>query len=332
MKKLKEVKKVLILGLGAIGSIYATKFYDFNPDCVKVLLDKSRYDRYKKNGIIFNNRRYDFDYVLDSQTDFKADLIIVATKSTDFEQASEMIRNFVGENTIILSLLNGISSEEVLIEKYGKEKVLYSYFLGHASMRKGFEIKFDGIGDIFFGGINNKPSPLEGEGVFQHEVRVLEKLGEGSYSSIQAVKNLFDKSGITYKIPEDMLSAIWQKFVLNIGVNQTLTMLKKPYKTFKESEEARNTAYELMSEAVEIAKVLKIKNCDKFIDNAFDFMESVPPELKPSMLQDIENGNQTEIEIFAGEVYRLGKRYNIATPKNELAYNMIKDLTCIQQL
>lgn len=298
---MKEIKNVLILGLGAIGSIYATKLHDSGLVCLKILLDESRYNKYKGNGITFNNRCYDFDYVLDTETNFKADLIMIATKANDFENASEMIKNFVAEDTIIMSLLNGISSEPILFNKYGKEKVLYSYFLGHSSMKRGLDIKFDGIGTLFFGEDKNT----------QYSQNVL------------AVKDLLDKTSIDYKIPEDMPSALWQKFIINIGANQTLAMLKESYGAFN-SRYVRNIAQDLMSEAVNIAKFLGISNADKFIDNTFKIITTIPPELKPSMLQDVENGKPTEVEIFAGEVCRLGKKYNIPTPKNELALNIIK--------
>lgn len=298
---MKEIKKVLVLGLGAIGSIYATKLYDYSPECVNVLLDKSRVDSYKKKGIIFNKKRYDFEYLLDTDILYKADLIIIATKSPNFNQAVEMIKNFVSENTIIMSLLNGISSEEILIEKYGAEKVLYSYFLGHASMKSGNNIVFDGIGDIFFS-----------EAVSRNSENVL------------AVKDFFDKVGISYQIPGDMTSSMWQKFVINIGANQPLALVRRPYAAFKTSKYVRNISYDLMSEAVKIAQKLNIKDADKFIDRTFDVLYSMPAEQKPSMLQDIENGNETEIEIFAGEVCRLGKIHGVPTPKNRIVFNILK--------
>lgn len=298
---MKEIKNILILGLGAIGSIYAIKLINLDKNCVKVLLDKSRIDSYKQNGIIFNEKRYDFDYVLDTDTNYKADLIIIATKSTGFDKAADMIRNFVKEDTIIMSLLNGISSEKVLQEKYGKEKVILSFFLGHASMKKGNKITFDGVGDIFFGEENN----------LEYSPKVL------------AIKDLFDKAEITYKIPEDMLSAQWQKFTINIGANQSLGMLRLPYGLF-ETPYVRNVAQSLMEEAMSLAKHLGIKGYENFIENAFKSLVKMEAGTKPSMLQDVENKNETEVEIFAGEVCRLGKLYGIQTPKNELAYNIFK--------
>lgn len=301
---MKEIKNVLIIGIGALGSVYATKIHDYNPELLKVLLDKSRLERYQNEGIIFNKKRYDFDYILESNRNFKADLIIIATKSTTFKEASRMIRPFVDEGTIILSLLNGISSEEILAEKYGPEKVLYSYYLGHSCMKRGNEIKFDGVGTTYFGNADNS------------------KFSE----NVKAVMNFFQKVGIDYEVPENMLTGLWQKYVINIGCNITLAMLQQPFKALRVSLNARNIAYGLMTEVVEIAKAVGIEGYEKFIENSFAAFMGIPDDSKPSTLQDIENKKPTEIDIFCGEICKLGKKYNISTPKNAMAMQIIKAL------
>ena len=48
------------------------------------------------------------------------------------------------------------------------------------------------------------------------------------------------------------------------------------------------------------------------------------PEGKTSMLQDIEAGRKTEVEMFAGAVIEMGKKYNIPTPYNKMLKEMIE--------
>lgn len=301
---MEEIKNILIIGLGAIGSVYATQLHDFDLNYVKILLDESRFKRYSENGVVVNGKKYDFNYILDTDTNYKADLILIATKSPDFEKATDMIKNFVKEDTIIMSLLNGISSEEILFKKYGKEKVLYSYFIGCAVMRSGLETNFDRMGTLFFGEAQNK-----------------------EYSqNVQKVKALFDKVGIIYQIPEDMLASLWKKFVINIGINQTSAALQAPYSILQKSKHARKIADDLMKETVQIADKIGIQGSGSFIQAAFDLIDSMPSELKPSMLQDVEHQRKTEVDIFAGEVCKLGKKYNVPTPKNELVLDIIKSI------
>lgn len=299
---MKKINKILIIGLGAVGSIYATRFYDWNPASIRVLLDETRIERYKKSGIIFNDKKYDFEYILPAEQNFKADLIIIATKNSDLKSAVKMIKNFVDEDTIILSLLNGISSEEIIANKYGAKYVLRSYYIGHASVRSGAKIDYDGVGKIIFGDENN--------------FLLSEK--------VKRVKTLFEECGIEYEIPEDMKSAMWKKFVINIGINQASAIHRADYGELQSSLEFQKTARELMEEAVKIAKALEVKDAESFIDEAFNLINSMPSDLKCSMLQDVESGRKTEVAAFAGEICRLGKKLNIPTPKNQEALRLLE--------
>jgi 2-dehydropantoate 2-reductase len=279
---------ILVVGLGAIGSIYATKFQDAGYE-VKVLVDENRYARYKKKGIYFNNKRYDFDYIkLDDSYD--ADLIIIAVKALNLDEIIDNISNFVNKNTVIISLLNGITSEEKLRRKYSN--VIDSFYVGHASMRRGNRIEYDGIGKI----------------VLEHDSRIEKEL---------------EKASITYEISKNIKQDMWQKFIINIGVNQTTAMLRSDYSCFR-NKYAKDIAKGLMEEGVEIAKKLGISGYDKFIENTMKLIEDMPSDCKTSMYQDIENKRRTEVDIFAGEVCRLGRELGISTKKNEQAYKIIK--------
>ena len=61
---MKEIKKVLVCGIGAVGSIYADKIEKFSPNDLRILVDKNRLERYSKNPTIFNNRVLNFNYIL----------------------------------------------------------------------------------------------------------------------------------------------------------------------------------------------------------------------------------------------------------------------------
>src|SRR5690349_8118963 len=132
---MRDITKVVVIGLGAIGSIYAAKLKDYDPGCVRVLVDKHRLERYAAQGIVLNSVRHDFDYALPGPNPEKADLILIATKSDGLPDAIDAIEGFVHDETIILALLNGITSEDKIAERYGWDKVLHSYFIGHGSTR-----------------------------------------------------------------------------------------------------------------------------------------------------------------------------------------------------
>ena len=108
---MKEINNVLICGIGAVGSIYADKIQRYNSDSLRVLVDKERFERYSKNPTIFNGNILDFNYILPNENNFKADLIIIATKYEGLDEALENIANFVYDDTVALAISNGVTGE-----------------------------------------------------------------------------------------------------------------------------------------------------------------------------------------------------------------------------
>lgn len=291
---MKEIKNILICGLGAIGSIYVAKIKD-----ARVLVDKDRLERYKKNPTYFNGELLNPHYILPDDKVFKADLIIIATKFDGFGQAVENIKNFVGENTVILSLLNGVTSEKLLIDKYGADKVLYSYFIGHSAVRVGRHITQDGVNTIVFG------SPDDNK-------------------NIERVKNYFDKNGINYDIPDDIIHSMWLKYMLNVSSNQTTALLGYTFGQMLNNERCMSFVKNVMKEVQTIAKAEGVKNTETMVDEALLSLNKMCPEGKTSMLQDVEAGRKTEVDIFAGVMIKLGKKHNIDVPYNKVLKELIE--------
>lgn len=296
---MKEIKKVILCGLGAIGTIYADKLEKFDAENFKVLVDEARIERYKTNPIKFNGRQLNFDYILPSQEGFKADLIILATKFAGLKDAIKNIKNFVKEDTVILSLLNGVTSEDIIADVYGKDKMLYSYFIGHSSVRCGNSVTHDDVNTIVFGAENN--------------------LGE----NVVAVKNFFDKVGINYKIPDDIKRSMWLKFMLNVSANQPTAILRMTFGDMFENTHFMKFAENIMREVQSVAKAEGVLNPETMVDEALKHLKTMTPDGKTSMLQDVEAGRKTEVDMFAGTVIELGKKHGISTPYNKILREMI---------
>ena len=298
---MKEIKKVLICGLGAIGSIYAVKILKHKDVELSVLVDRARLIRYRQEPLIFNGEKYCFDYITADDT-FIADLIIIATKSSALDSVLVDLKGFVAQDTVILSLLNGLESEDRIAEVFGQDKVLYSYYIGHTSTRVGRNVSHDGVYKTVFG----------------------EKYNNEYSNNVLTVKNFFDKTGINYEIPVDIEYARWWKFLVNVGYNQASAVLNASYGDFQKSDQANKLAIKLMNEAVEIARVCGVKNTDRLIPEVLEVVSTMVPETKTSMLQDVEAGRKTEVDIFAGYISELGKKYGIKTIYNDMFLEIIK--------
>lgn len=301
---MRDITNVIVIGLGAIGSIYAAKLKQYNPGCVRVLVDERRLERYQTQGILLNGVRHDFNYVLPGSNPEKADLILIATKADAVPEALAAVEGFVHDETLILSLLNGITSEDQIAACYGWDKVLHAYFIGHGSTRSGNAITFDGVGRIVFGEANTT----------------------GRTPKVDALSRFFDRAGIDYEVPDDILFSQWCKFVVNVGINQASAVLRASYGVFQRSPKAYAVALGLMQETVLIAQQVGIPQADALLPWCEQFIYNMPPAFKSSMLQDIEAGNKTEVDIFGGAVCALGQKYGIPTPQNALFLQIIKAL------
>ena len=287
----KSIKNIILCGLGAVGAVYAEKLCQNRDINFKVLVDKDRFERYSAQKIYFNNKPLNVEYILPEETTFKADLIIIATKMNGFSTALDEIKNFVYDNTVILPLLNGVTSEQIAAEIYGREKVLYSYFIGHSAVRVDNKITQDGVSTLVFGSDN-----------------------KGDEDKVKEVKALFDKCGVNYEIPKDIKRSLWLKFMLNVSSNPTTALFRLTFGQMLLDNKTMKLVTELMKEVQLIAEAEGINNFQTMVNEAVEKLKTMSPEGKTSMLQDIEAGRKTEYDVFTGAICRLGDKYNIETP------------------
>lgn len=299
---MKDIKNILICGIGAVGSIYADKIQTFAKDNLRVLVDEARMEKYTKNPVVFNGRELHFNYVLPQETDFKADLIIIATKFSGLLDARKNIENFVKDDTVILSLLNGVTSEEILAEKYGEDKLLLSYFIGHSAIREGRNITHDDVNTIVFGDKNNS---LASENVAR-------------------VSTFFKKAGINFEIPLDMKYSLWLKYMLNVSANQSTAILRMTFGEMLENKKFMDFAINIMKEVQAVAKAEGVKNTDDMIEKTVAHLQTMIPDGKTSMLQDVEAGRKTEVDMFAGTMVKLGEKHGIPTPYNKILKELVE--------
>jgi 2-dehydropantoate 2-reductase len=294
------MKNIYIIGAGAIGASYAAVLHNYNADCVTIVADKERCERYKK-GFIINNEEYIFNTITPEEISENVDFVIVAVKNQHLKEAMDSIEKAVGENTIIMSLLNGISSEEILGERFGMDKLVYSMCVGIDAVRLGNETTYSQLGKIFFGNKDN----------------------EVLSDKVVWIKDLFDKADMPYEIPIDMYRKLWWKFMVNTGANQISALLRAPYKVLKYDEKARNLMRKTMEEVISVSIPEDINLNDEDYLQWLKVLDGLSDEGKTSMLQDVEAGRKTEVELFAGTVVELGKKHKVPTPYNEIWLSML---------
>ncbi len=301
---MREITQVAILGAGAMGSYFATRFFDAPKFSAAVIARGERYERLKSDGLVVNGKAYAIPVIHPDQATSPVDLIIVALKHHHLPQAVPDLKNLVGEQTTIISVMNGLDSEEIIGSVYGMDKMLYAVSVGIDAVRQGNRVTFSKPGKHYFGEASNpQPSPR-----------------------VQRVQRAFDRAGITYETPPDMIRIMWWKFMINVGMNQASAVMRAPYGVFQSSPEAQELMEALMCEVITLAKVARVNLVDQDIDDWYTFLNTLSPQGKTSMLQDIEAGRKTEVEIFGGKVVELGKTHAIPTPVNQTVLRIIQVL------
>ncbi len=301
MKLKLQIKTVSIIGLGALGIMYADHFTKRLPkENVSIIADQERIDRYQSEGIYCNGERCDLHYVTPEEAVTPADLIIFTVKYSGLSEAIDAVSNQVDKDTIILSALNGISSEAEIGEVLGHEKVLYCVAQGMDAIKDRNQVTFQNKGMLCF--------------------------GEGNSEKIETVAHFFDQVELPYQVVDDMIERQWGKFMLNVGVNQAVAVYQTNFQGVHEEGEARNTMIAAMREVITLSQKEGVYLTEADLYYWLDILSTLNPQGKPSLRQDTEAKRYSEVELFSGTVIRLGEKHGIPTPVNQYLYQQITDM------
>lgn len=294
------MSRVHVVGLGAVGASYASRFIEVGDD-VRVVVDPGRADRYRAAPTIVNGRAYDFDLLDD---DVPADLVIVAVKHPQLGEAIELLRPGVGEGTVVLSLLNGIGSEDELRAALPGASVPYAITVGIDAVRTGRTVRYSSLGRIMFGEATNT-EPLT--------------------AAVRRTAELLDAASIPNLVPADMLHELWWKFLINTGANQVSAVIKAPYRVLQDAAGLpRQVMIAAQREVIAVANARGIALDDSDIDRWLAILDRLGPDNYTSMAQDALAGRPTEVDIFGGAMVELGRQTGVAVPVNATLYGLLK--------
>ncbi len=296
-----EIKKVAIIGAGAVGCYVLWGLSHKEDIEISVIAAGDRKERFERDGFYINDKIY--KPVVKTPSEAKgADLIILAVKYNALHAAVLDIAKIADEHTTVMSLMNGVDSEEVIASKIGEERVLPAV-IKVASERRENRVYFD---------------PESTIGIIYGE-----KDGKSSERTC-AIDRLFAGTGLHYRETDIILSEIWSKFRLNVGNNQPQAVLGVGVGAYGDSEHVAAIRDGLVRELEAVAKA---KGIDLSVADPSSFRGSkVSKRARYSTLQDLDAGRHTEVDMFAGSIMRMGKELGIPTPYNEYTFHMIKAL------
>lgn len=290
------ISKVDIIGLGALGAMYAAFFTEaIGKENVRVLADADRVARYKRDGITYNGKALDLQYCDAAQEEEKSQLMIFATKYGGLESAMESVKHLSGDDTIIISVLNGIVSEEDLGRVFGNEKVVYCIARKMDALKEGNVATCMNTGELVIGIANG-----------------------GEKNRLDELEQFFIRTKFAHVVCDDILREQWAKLLCNVGVNQTVAYFQGTYDTIQQPGEARDMMIAAMRETVAVANAEGINLSEEDVTTWTGIVDGLNPDGMPSMRQDDKAGRKTEIGLFGGTISALGRKHNIATPVNDI--------------
>lgn len=297
-----EIKKVALLGAGAVGSYVIWGLSGKEGIQFGVVAAGERNARLKEKGCSINGEIYR-PTVWTPEEAGDADLLIVALKYGNLRGALEDIKTIVGKHTIVMSLMNGVDSEEIIAEKIDKSHILYS-LIKVASQHKNGSVCFD---------------PATTVGIYFGEA-------EPPYDSerVQAVDALFQGTGLHWAVKEHIQAEMWAKFRLNVCNNLPQAILGAGVGCYEDSEHMAAIQEGLRKELMAVAEAKGINL--SAVDAQSGKGSAAKMSAKYSTLQDLDAGRHTEIDMFSGALMRMGKELGIPTPYNAYTYHMIKAL------
>ena len=298
-----EIKTVSIIGLGALGTLFGQHMASRMPrENLRIIADRDRIARYERDGVYCNGKPCAFRYVAPDEGCAPADLLMFAVKFNHLDQAVAAARHHVGENTVVLSLLNGITSEQMIGRDYGMDKLLCCVAQGMDAVKQDCRLTYQHMGMLVFGDMMPGP-PSE---------------------KTKAVARFFTRIGLPHQVDADMRKRLWGKFMLNVGVNQSVAVFEGDYGMVQRQGHPRDVMIGAMREVITLSELEDVRLTEDDLNYWLKVMDGLSPEGKPSMRQDLEARRPSEVELFSGTVLAFGKKHGRSFPVNEMLYETIK--------
>ena len=293
------IKNISLLGAGAIGA-YFIDGLEACPDVnFSIIASGNRYDRLKKDGITINGTKHMLNLKKPEEIT-ECDLLLITTKYDGLKTALDDIKKVVKANTTVLSLLNGIDSEEIVGEAVGFEHMVYSV-MRISSHRQGSSINYN-------------PAVTYGFTFGEKDTREMTE-------RCKAIDDIFNKTNINHHFLPDIMSDLWKKFANNISNNLPQAVLDVPFGAYYDSEHLAYISKKLDSEVRAVAAKYNISFGDS--SNSRD---ACPPQTIFSTLQDIRAKRHTEVDMFFLVLKKKADAVGVSVPFAEYTYHAIKTI------
>ena len=293
------MKTVALLGAGAVGAYFIWGMQDALGADFCVIARGERKTRLEKEGLWINDRLF-HPLVKTPEEAHGVDLLLVSTKYGALPSVLPDIRAAVGEHTAVISLLNGVESEEIIGKSVGMDHMMYAV-MRIAAERDENRVFFD---------------PAATQGVYFGEAGRHEPTAR-----VREVLELLGRTRVNHRFFPDILTTLWIKFAGNVSNNLPQAILGAGVGIYVTSAHAAFIARSMWDEVARLAAARGI-DVGSFNPEAWAGRKNA----RFSTLQDLDHKRHTEVDMLAGTVIRLSQEAGLSAPYCTFAYHAVKAL------
>jgi 2-dehydropantoate 2-reductase len=298
--------KILVLGTGGLGGYFGARLAASGAE-VTFVARGEHLKAMRTQGLQIKSALGDLLLKPVAATDDPAtagsvDVVMISVKLWDTQAAVDAAAPVVGPATAVVSFQNGVDAVDVVAKKFGHHRAL--------------------------GGLAHIAAVIEAPGVIRHN-GTMQRLtfGELDGQPSERTERLLaqcQKAGIDASVSSHIQRAIWEKFVLIVGLSAMTTLTRLPIGPIREDPLTRKLLANVMREAVAVGIAKGIDLDADAAEKQLAFIDNVPYDMIASMLGDLRRGNRLELPWLSGGVVRLSETLNVVTPANRFVYAALK--------
>lgn len=299
--------KIAMMGSGGVGGYFGARLAQGGAD-VTFIARGAHLAAMKKNGLKVDSAELGDALIhpVQASDDPKAvgpvDYVIIAIKLWGTEEIAAAVKPMIWPNTTVVSLQNGVESDDILAAILGREHLI--------------------------GGIAQIAASIAEPGVIYHlgtmQRVVLGELGGGPSERVEALRAALEAGGVVAEASADIQRAIWEKFVFLVGLSGTTTLARTTIGPIREDPLMRRFLYDVMAEASAVARAKGIDFPSNYAEQRLEFIDGLPFDMTSSMHHDLERGNPLEVAWLSGAVARFGEDLGIETPVNRTIHAALR--------
>lgn len=289
--------KVAVMGAGAIGCFYGGLLASGGAD-VTLVGRASHVGAIRADGLLLEMggeaRRVPLGATVSPDGVAGADLVLFCVKSGDTESVGRAMAPHVLPGAVILCLQNGVDNAERLAAVLGRPVVPVAVYVATEMAGPG-HVRHHGRGELLIG-----PTGRD-----------------------EAILDLFAAAGITARVSEDALGALWGKLVVNCAYNALSALTGFPYGRMIRLPGVEQAMRDVVAECSAVAVASRVELPEGILDAVLGLAASMPHQFS-STAQDLRRGRPTEIDHLNGFVVARGQALGIPTPVNRLLQTLVR--------